>query len=191
MKKFFIFIFVIFLFLNPLYSKVNLDFVSNFKINTDDLYKDLYGSGSFGWGVGGGVTLSKGLNVGGIYAEYYDKGFLSFTSDNLSLNIRALYTYIRIDPLTLFMSDYFFFVSPFLTFEPGINFIKETSTLGDVTDSKFSFAIGGGASFNFSDFTKFLFAIKYKSLKTPSDIHSKDVELGGIIFEIGLNIEIF
>ncbi len=191
MNKKILLIILIVVLVYPSFGKINLGFKALLNSHSNDIYKSLYGTLSYGWGVGVGMSPYEGINIMGIYEETHDKGFLSYTKEDLALSIRSISLEMVFEPLALLQNEYIFHLSPYLLIEPSYNFYKENSVLNSVSGSKFAIAFGGGISIDIKGNNKFYIGIRYKNLKTVSKIHSEDINISGLCYEAGIIINIF
>jgi hypothetical protein len=191
MRKKILLIFFVLVIVYPSFGGVDLWFRSSLNSHSNDIYKSLYGTLSYGWGIGVGASPYEGVTITGMYNEDKDKGFLSFTKEDISLSVSSISMDIRLEPLTIFQNDYIFHLSPYLSIEPSYNFYKENSVINSNSGSKFAIGFGGGINVDIKGKNRFFIGIKYKNLKTFSKIHNQDINISGLCFEAGLKIAIF
>ncbi len=169
----------------------NVLFSSNTVIHSDEDYKELYGTGSFGWDTGISYEPFLGAELGIKYGQSYDNGLLSYTKENLTLNKNLISGFLNIYPLSLFMENFFFYVEPFIGFEGDLIMYSEESILGKNSGSKMIFSFGGGVSFNLNRKTKLLFSIKYRNFKTDSPSLGRSINTEGVVFGASLRLAVF
>ena len=191
MKKKILFIIIVLMFVYPSFCGINLGFKTSLNTHSNEIYKSLYGTISYGWGIGIGLSPYEGIEIMGLYGENYDKGYLSYTKEDISFSLRIISVELKIEPLSFLQDEYVFHISPYLSIEPSMNLYREKSVIRTSSGSKFTIAFGGGISIDIKDKNRFYVGIKYKNIKTFSEIHNQDINIGGLCFEAGLKIKIF
>ncbi len=188
MRKKVLLILIVFFIVYPSFGGIDLWFKSSLNTHSNGIYKSLYGTISYGWGIGIGTSPYEGITIAGMYAKNNDKGFLSFTKEDLSLSISSISVDIRVEPLTIFQNEYIFHISPYISIEPSYNFYKENSIINSSTGSKFVIVFGGGINVDIKGKNRFFIGVRYKNLKTFSRILGQDINISGLCLEAGLKI---